>query len=106
MSRSVPPLGPNTESALLPAQAVPASSRPAGSLDRIEVLVRYSAWDVYRMEMAESWWRSHSADAPVIRSTFPFAVVLYLLLDIFYVAFAPSAWKDTILSAAFWLLIL
>jgi hypothetical protein len=80
--------------------------RPAGSLDRIEVTVHYSAWNVYRMELAERWRRSHSADAPVIASTFPFAVILYLLLDIFYVAFAPGAWKDTILVAALWLLVL
>lgn len=68
--------------------------------------MRYSAWDVYRMEFAENWRRSHSADAPVIRSTFPFAVVLYLLLNIYYAFSAPVAGKDTILIAAFWLVIL
>jgi hypothetical protein len=106
MSRSVPPPGPKSESHRLPAQTSAVPSRPAGSLDRIEVLVHCNAWDVYRMEIAESWRRSHSADATVIANTFPFAVVLYLLLDIFYVAFAPRAWKDTIVTAALWLLIL
>lgn len=105
MSRPGPPHSPSSFSPRLPARAAGVPLRPAGSLDRIEVTVHYSAWDVYRMELAERWRRSHSADAPVIASTFPFAVILYLLLDIFYVAFAPGAWKDTILVAALWLLV-
>jgi hypothetical protein len=80
--------------------------RPGGSLERIEVTVHYSDWDVYRMDMAERWRTSHSADAPVIKSIFPLAAVLYLLLNIFYVAIAPGAWKDAVLPGALWLLVL
>jgi hypothetical protein len=80
---------------------------PGGSLDRIEVTVHYTAWDVYRMDMAERWRRSHSADAPVITSTLPLAVVaFYLLLDILYVVFPPGAGKDAVLPGALWLLVL
>src|ERR1700674_5767734 len=106
MSCPGPPPSPSSFSPRLPARAAGVPLRPAGSLDRIEVTVHYSAWDVCRMELAERWRRSHSADAPVIASTFPFAVILYLLLDISYVAFAPGAWKDTILVAALWLPVL
>ncbi len=58
------------------------------------------------MEMAERWRRSHSADAPVIASTFPLAVVLYFLLDIFYMSLTPAGWKNAVLPGTMWLLIL
>jgi hypothetical protein len=90
----------------LPERAAGIPLRTAGSLDRIEVTVHYSAWDIYCMEMAERWRRSHSADAPVIASTLPLAVLLYLFIDIVYVSFAPGAWKDAIVPGTMWLLIL
>lgn len=89
----------------LAQRAAGAPLRPVGSLDRIEITVRYNAWDIYRMEMAERWRRSHSADAPVISSSFPFAVLLYLLVNIVYISFARGAWKETVPDVALWLLI-
>ena len=106
MSRPGPPPSSRVASPRLPQRAAGIPLRPAGSLDRIEITVQYNAWDVYRMEMAERWRRSHSADAPVVTSTFPLAIVLYLLLELFYVALAPGAWRSAILPGTLWLVLL
>lgn len=106
MSRAGTPPSSPPVTPVLPERAAGFPARSAGSLDRIEVIVQYNTWDVYLMEMAERWRRSHSADAPVAVSTFPLAVILYLLLELFYVAMAPGAWKGALLPGVLWLLFL
>ena len=85
----------------LPERAAGIPARPVGSLDRIEVAVHYTAWDVYLMEMAERWRRSYSGDAPVLSSTFPFAVVFYVLVRLAYDVFSSSPWRNAIPGIAF-----
>jgi hypothetical protein len=75
------------------------------SLDRIEVAVHYTTWDVYRMEMAERWRRSYSADAPVLSSTFPFAVVFFLLVLAANDVLSSGPWRNAIPGIAFWFLV-
>jgi hypothetical protein len=107
MSRpSSPSSGPSVAPSL-PERAAGFPARPAGSLDRIEVPVHYTAWDVYRMEVRERWQRSYSADSSVVASTFfLLAAGLYLLVDVLYFALAPTPWMDAVLIGAFWLLVL
>jgi hypothetical protein len=106
MSRAGSPPSSPPVTPVLPERADGISARPVGSLDRIEVTVHYNTWDVYRMEMAERWRRNHSADAPVVVSPFPLAVVLYLLLEFFYAALAPGAWRGALFPGALSLLFL
>jgi len=106
MSGPSPPLGPASVSPRLRQRATGVPSRPVGSLDRIEVLVHYNAWEFDGIEMAEPWRRSHSADAPVIAPTLSFGVILYVVVYMVYVAFASLAWRDAILTAGMWIFIL
>ena len=105
MSRTGSPPSPPSFSPRLPERAGGVPARPVGSLDRISVTVHYTAWDMYRMAMAERWRRSHSADAPVLSSTFPLAVVLYLLIQLAYDIFSSSPWRDFVPGVAFWFLV-
>jgi len=57
------------------------------------------------MEMAERWRRSYSDDAPVLSSTFPFAVVFYVLVQLAYDVFSSSPWRNAIPGIAFWFLV-
>jgi hypothetical protein len=90
----------------LPPRSAGPVRRPAGELDRIEVLLRYSAWDLYRMNMVERWKRSQSADAPVISSSFPVALILYIIVQIFFDLVLTASWKIVVLDITLWGLIL
>src|SRR3977135_1678339 len=105
MSRPGPAHSSPSISPSLPERAAGMPSRPVGSLDRIEVAVHYTAWDVYRMEMAERWRRSYSADAPVLSSTLPFAVVFFLLVLTADDVLSSSPWRNAIPGIAFWFLV-
>ncbi len=105
MSRTGSPPSPPYFSPRLPERTGGLPARPVGSLDRISVTVHYTAWDMYRMAMAERWRRSYSADAPVLSSTFPLAVVLYLLIQLAYDIFSSSPWRNFVPGVAFWILV-
>ena len=106
MSRPGPPPSQPAIPPGLPVRTGDVPLRPAGSLERIEVTVRYNAWDLYRMEMAERWRRSHSADAPLFSSAFPVAVVLWLLVQLAYALLYSTAWRASVAVVAFWFLVL
>jgi hypothetical protein len=89
----------------LPERAAGVPLRPVGPLDRIKVTVHYTAWDVYRLEMAERWRRSHSGDAQVLSSAFPIAIVLCVLLQLVLDISLSTAWRSLIPGVAFWLLV-